>query len=141
MQRLGYTRYVAQGGDWGAVVTEAMGRQAPRGLAGIHVNYPATVPPEVEAALAVGGPAPAELSEQERAVFDALESSAKKGGRAYFGMMTARPQALGYGQADSPPASPRGCSCTEASHGGPTAPTPGSPRRKMRCWMTSRCTG
>jgi pimeloyl-ACP methyl ester carboxylesterase len=89
MQRLGYTRYVAQGGDWGAVVTEAMGRQAPRGLAGIHVNYPATVPPEVEAALAVGGPAPAELSEQERAVFDALESSAKKGGRAYFGMMTA----------------------------------------------------
>jgi len=102
MQRLGYTRYVAQGGDWGAVVTEAMGRHAPRGLAGIHVNYPATVPPEVEAALAVGGPAPAELSEQERAVFDALESSAKKGGRAYFGMMTARPQALGYGLADSP---------------------------------------
>jgi pimeloyl-ACP methyl ester carboxylesterase len=79
MRRLGYTRYVAQGGDWGAVVTEAMGRQAPRGLAGIHVNYPATVPPEVEAALAVGGPAPAGLSEQERAVFDALESGARKG--------------------------------------------------------------
>src|SRR5207344_3067570 len=52
MKRLGYTRYVAQGGDWGAVITESMGRQAPTGLRGIHVNLPATVPPEVEAALA-----------------------------------------------------------------------------------------
>jgi len=71
-------------------------------LLGIHVNLPATVPPEVEPALAVGGPAPTGLAEQERAVFDALESGAKKGGRAYFAMMTARPQALGYGLTDSP---------------------------------------
>ena len=55
MKRLGYTRYVAQGGDWGAVVTEAMSRQAPAGLVGIHVNLAAAVPPDVEAALAGAG--------------------------------------------------------------------------------------
>jgi pimeloyl-ACP methyl ester carboxylesterase len=102
MGRLGYTRYVAQGGDWGAVVAEAMARQAPKGLLGIHVNLPAVVPPEVDAALATGGTAPAGLSEQERAVFDSLELGGKKGGRAYFVMLTARPQAMGYGMADSP---------------------------------------
>src|SRR5215204_4320961 len=59
MKRLGYTRYVAQGGDWGAGIVQAMGRQAPAGLLGIHTNLPATVPPEVGAALAGGGPAPA----------------------------------------------------------------------------------
>ena len=102
MKRLGYTRYVSQGGDWGAVVAEAMGRQAPVGLLGIHVNLPAAVPPDVEAALGVGGPAPAGLSEQERAVFDALTTYRKRGSSAYFAMMTARPQALGYGLTDSP---------------------------------------
>jgi len=102
MKRLGYTRYVAQGGDWGAVITEAMARQAPAGLLGIHLNLPATVPPEVEAALAAGRPAPAELSQQERDVFDALAQYRKKGNPAYFSMMTARPQALGYGLNDSP---------------------------------------
>jgi pimeloyl-ACP methyl ester carboxylesterase len=71
MTRLGYTRYVAQGGDWGAVATEAMGRQAPAGLAGIHVNLAAAVPPDVEAALAGAGPVPA-MTEQEQATFDAL---------------------------------------------------------------------
>jgi len=65
MKRLGYTRYVAQGGDWGAAIANAMARQAPAGLLGIHVNLPATVPPDVAAALAGGGPAPAGLSEQE----------------------------------------------------------------------------
>jgi pimeloyl-ACP methyl ester carboxylesterase len=102
MQRLGYTRYVAQGGDWGAPITSAMARQAPPGLVGIHLNLPATVPPEVSAALAVGGPAPAGLSEQERAVFDALMTYAKHGNSAYNVMMTARPQAVGYGVTDSP---------------------------------------
>ena len=57
-ERLGYTRYVSQGGDWGSVVPEAMGRQAPAGLLGIHVNLPATVPAEVTAALPAGAPAP-----------------------------------------------------------------------------------
>jgi pimeloyl-ACP methyl ester carboxylesterase len=102
MKRLGYTRYVAQGGDWGAVITEAMGRQAPTGLLGIHVNLPATVPPDVEAALAGAGPVPADMSEQERAVFDALSAYRKSGYSGYFVALTARPQAVGYGLTDSP---------------------------------------
>jgi pimeloyl-ACP methyl ester carboxylesterase len=102
MTRLGYTSYVAQGGDWGAPVTNAMARQAPAGLRGIHLNLPATVPPEVAAALAGGGPAPAGLSDEERAVFDALMTAAKKGNSAYFTILTARPQAIGYGLTDSP---------------------------------------
>ena len=75
MKRLGYTRYVAQGGDWGSPVSGAMARQAPAGLLGIHINLPATVPPEIAAALAAGGPAPAGLSEKERAAFDALSAA------------------------------------------------------------------
>jgi pimeloyl-ACP methyl ester carboxylesterase len=102
MKRLGYTRYVAQGGDWGAAIANAMARQAPAGLLGIHVNLPATVPPDVAAALAGGGPAPAGLSVQERAVFDVLMTYGKKGNSAYFVMMSARPQAVGYGLTDSP---------------------------------------
>lgn len=102
MKRLGYTRYFAQGGDWGAGVVQAMGRQAPAGLLGIHTNLPATLPPEVAAALAGGGPAPAGLSERERAVFDALRMSARNQNLAYVAMMGARPQAVGYGLTDSP---------------------------------------
>ena len=98
MKRLGYTRYVAQGGDWGAPVASAMARQGASGLLGIHINLPATVPPEVAAALG-GGPVPAQLSEKERAVLDALMTNAKKGNSAYFTMMTARPQTVGYGAA------------------------------------------
>ncbi|HYS81503.1 MAG TPA: epoxide hydrolase [Anaeromyxobacteraceae bacterium] len=101
-KRLGYTRYVAQGGDWGAPISSAMARQAPAGLLGIHLNLPATVPPEVAAALAGGGPTPAGLSEKERAVFEALMTYAKQGNSAYFVMMTARPQTVGYGATDSP---------------------------------------
>src|SRR5262249_49514782 len=84
MERLGYTRYVAQGGDWGAVVAESMGLQAPAGLLGIHVNLPAG------------------LTDEERAAFDMLLAGRKVGALAYFTMLTARPQAVGYGQADSP---------------------------------------
>src|SRR5215218_7752919 len=102
MKRLGYTRYVSQGGDWGAGVVEAMGRQAPAGLLGIHTNFPATVPNDVGAALATGAPAPAGLSAQERAVFDALKTYSQKGNMAYLQMMGARPQAIGYGLTDSP---------------------------------------
>jgi hypothetical protein len=78
MKRLGYTRYVAQGGDWGSPVSNAMARQAPAGLLGIHLNLPAIVPPEVAAVLAAGGPAPAGLSEQERATFDTLSTARHK---------------------------------------------------------------
>jgi pimeloyl-ACP methyl ester carboxylesterase len=102
MKRLGYTRYVSQGGDWGSAVAEAMGRQAPAGLLGIHVNLPATVPPDVFPLVVSGGPAPAGLSEEERAVFDALSTYFKKGNAAYGQMMAARPQAIGYGLTDSP---------------------------------------
>jgi pimeloyl-ACP methyl ester carboxylesterase len=102
MKRLGYTRYVAQGGDWGSPISNSMGRQAPQGLLGIHVNLPGTVPPEVAAVLPVGGPAPAGLSEKERAVFDGLVAYAKMGNPAYLTMMTARPQNIGYGVTDSP---------------------------------------
>jgi pimeloyl-ACP methyl ester carboxylesterase len=101
MKRLGYTRYVAQGGDWGTPISSAMARQSAPGLLGIHINLPATVPPEVAAALA-GGPVPAGLSEKERAVVEALMTNAKKGNAAYFTMMTARPQTVGYGATDSP---------------------------------------
>src|SRR3989454_482298 len=102
MRRLRYTRYVAQGGDVGTPISSAMARQAPAGLLGIHINLPATIPPEVGAALGTGGPAPAGLSDKERAVFDALIAYNKKGNSAYFVMMTARPQTVGYGAADSP---------------------------------------
>src|SRR5258706_6334956 len=102
MKRLGYTRYVAQGGDWGTAISSAMARQAPAGLLGIHINLPATIPPEVGAALGTGGPAPPGPSPQEEAVFDALVTYAKKGNSAYFVMMTARPQTIGYGVTDSP---------------------------------------
>jgi pimeloyl-ACP methyl ester carboxylesterase len=101
MKRLGYTRYVAQGGDWGAPISSAMARQAATGLLGIHINLPATIPPEVAAALA-GGPVPAGVSEQERAVIEALMANAKNGNAAYFTMMTARPQTVGYAATDSP---------------------------------------
>jgi len=77
MTRLGYTPYVAQGGDWGPPVTSAMARQAPPGLLGIHLTLPATVPPEVAMVLG-SGPAPAGLSEKERAAFDILDTFTKK---------------------------------------------------------------
>ena len=101
MKRLGYTRYVAQGGDWGSVISDELGRQAPPGLLGIHINLAQVVPPEISAAL-VTGVAPAGISEQERAAFDMLVAGGKTGGLAYFAMMTARPQTIGYGTTDSP---------------------------------------
>ncbi|MCW3477282.1 epoxide hydrolase family protein [Limobrevibacterium gyesilva] len=101
MKRLGYTRYVAQGGDWGSPISEAMALQAPAGLLGIHINLPATVPPDVAAVLASGGPAPAGLSDKERAAFVALDNLYKKK-RAYAAMMGTRPQTIGYALTDSP---------------------------------------
>ena len=101
MNRLGYARYVAQGGDWGTPISSAMARQAAAGLLGIHINLPATVPSEVAPALG-GGPLPAGLSDKERAVVDALMAYNKTGNSAYFTMMTARPQTIGYGATDSP---------------------------------------
>jgi pimeloyl-ACP methyl ester carboxylesterase len=102
MKRLGYTRYVAQGGDWGAGVVEAMGRQAPAGMLGIHSNLPAVITPEVGAALGGDMSALAAFSEKERSAINDLGAYVQNGGLAYLGMMGARPQAVGYGVTDSP---------------------------------------
>ena len=101
MRRLGYTRYVSQGGDYGSLVSESMARQALPGLIGIHVNMPGTVPPFVAKALSNGDPAPAGLSETEKAAFDSLDAFYKKEA-GYSAQMATRPQTLGYALADSP---------------------------------------
>jgi pimeloyl-ACP methyl ester carboxylesterase len=100
MQRLGYTRYVAQGGDWGNAVTENMALQEPPGLLGIHTNMPATVPADVSRALAVGGPSPDGLSPEEKRAWDQLAFFFKEG-LGYAIEMNNRPQTL-YGIVDSP---------------------------------------
>ena len=99
MERLGYTRYVAQGGDWGAFVVDQMGLQAPEGLLAIHSNMPATVPAAVDEALQAGEPPPADLSAEERRAYEQLERTFKQ--VEYARYMAARPQTL-YGIADSP---------------------------------------
>lgn len=101
MKRLGYAHYVAQGGDWGAGIVQAMGRLVPGGLRGIHTNLPAALPDEAGQALG-GGPIPASFSAEERAVVDQLRVFLRNGDLSYVKMMNARPQAVGYGQTDSP---------------------------------------
>ncbi|MDY7511223.1 epoxide hydrolase family protein [Ralstonia wenshanensis] len=100
MSRLGYTRYVAQGGDWGDAVTEQMAVQAPAGLLGIHTNMPGAVPPEIERALQSGQGAPVELSAEEKRAYDQLDFFYKNG-LSYAQEMAKRPQTL-YGVDDSP---------------------------------------
>jgi pimeloyl-ACP methyl ester carboxylesterase len=102
MERLGYSRYVAQGGDWGAGVVEAMGRQAPSGLLGIHTNFPAAITAEVGAALSGDKAAQAALTPKEGSALQDLGAYVQGGGLKYLEMMTARPQAVGYGSTDSP---------------------------------------
>jgi pimeloyl-ACP methyl ester carboxylesterase len=102
MKRLGYTRFVAQGGDWGAIVTDVMATQGHPELIGIHSNMPGAVPPDVSKAIATGGPAPAGLSGEERAQFEKLKNLFAIGVYYAYEMAT-RPQTL-YGIADSPAA-------------------------------------
>jgi pimeloyl-ACP methyl ester carboxylesterase len=100
MQRLGYPKFVSQGGDWGGAVTNVMGEQAPPGLLGIHVNFPATIPPDIAKALQCGDPAPSGLAEDERRAYEQLQVLYTKR-RAYAQIMGTRPQTL-CGLADSP---------------------------------------
>jgi pimeloyl-ACP methyl ester carboxylesterase len=100
MKRLGYTRYVAQGGDWGAVIVDLMGVQAPPELLGIHTNMAGAVPPEIDKAAFTGTPPPPDLSAEERHAYDRLVFFYAKG-LAYALEMGHRPQTL-YGIADSP---------------------------------------
>jgi pimeloyl-ACP methyl ester carboxylesterase len=105
MERLGYTRYVVQGGDWGALITDVMGAQAPEGLIGIHTNMAGALPPAISKVLAsnvlgAGDPAPTDLSDEEQRTYDRLSFFFTKG-IGYALEMGNRPQTL-YGLADSP---------------------------------------
>jgi pimeloyl-ACP methyl ester carboxylesterase len=100
MKRLGYAKFVAQGGDWGAVITEQMGVDAPPELLGIHTNMPGVFPAEIDKAAASGEPAPAGLSADEKVAYERLQFVYQKG-IAYGYQMGLRPQTL-YGIADSP---------------------------------------
>ncbi|ESZ12510.1 MULTISPECIES: epoxide hydrolase [unclassified Mesorhizobium] len=101
MRRLGYDRYVSQGGDCGSVISHRMALQKVPGLIGIHVNMPGTVPPEIASVLAAGGPTPSGLTEKESAAFDALDTFYKDSS-GYAAMMVTRPQTIGYSLVDSP---------------------------------------
>jgi pimeloyl-ACP methyl ester carboxylesterase len=104
MKRLGYTGYVSQGGDWGAIISEVMARQAPPGLLAIHLNRfdrASTIPPDVAKALSNGEPAPAHLTAEEQAAFDHTRAFYKNG-LGYASIMGTRPQTIGYSLADSP---------------------------------------
>jgi pimeloyl-ACP methyl ester carboxylesterase len=100
MKRLGYTKFVAQGGDWGAMVTDVMGMQAPSALLGIHLNWPFTVPPDIDKALQTGNPLPSDLSADERRACEQL-AFFYQSGVGYALEMKNRPQTI-YGMEDSP---------------------------------------
>jgi pimeloyl-ACP methyl ester carboxylesterase len=99
MKRLGYTHYVAQGGDWGAKVSEALAHQAPQGLLGVHMNLLLTLPPEVNRAVALGEPAPESFTEEEKMAYNQRKALNPIG---YLVEQVRRPQTIGYSLAESP---------------------------------------
>jgi len=100
MGRLGYTRYVAQGGDWGTAISAAMARQAAEGLLGIHVNFAQMVPLEMLGHIRNGDPAPAGLSDAEKAAYEQVALATYR--RGYGVIQGTRPQTIGYSLADTP---------------------------------------
>jgi pimeloyl-ACP methyl ester carboxylesterase len=100
MERLGYKRYVAQGGDWGTAVSAAMARQAPDGLAGIHVNFAQMVPPGILGHIRNGDSAPADLSDEEKRAYEQVAFATYH--RGYGVIQGTRPQTIGYSLADTP---------------------------------------
>jgi len=100
MGRLGYTRYVAQGGDWGTAISAAMARQAAEGLLGIHVNFAQMVPLEMLGHIRNGDPAPAGLSDAEKAAYEQVAFATYR--RGYGVIQGTRPQTIGYSLADTP---------------------------------------
>ncbi len=100
MKRLGYTRFVASGGDWGAMVSDVMATQAPPELLGIHVTWPFMVPPDIDKAIQTGSPLPSDLSADERRACERLDFFYKHG-LGYAQEMSTRPQTM-YAIADSP---------------------------------------
>ena len=100
MKRLGYTKFVAQGGDWGAIIVDTMGVQAPPELLGIHTNMAGVIFPDIDKAAGAGAPTPSDLSDDEKRAYERLKFVYAKGvGYAY--QMGLRPQTL-YGISDSP---------------------------------------
>ncbi len=101
VKRLGYTQYVSQGGDHGSVISDALARQAPDGLLGIHLNMPATVLGALMKGINSGDPAPTDLSTLERDAYNSLSGFFGRNA-AYGAMMVTRPQTIGYSLSDSP---------------------------------------
>lgn len=101
MKRLGYNRYVSEGGDHGSVISDALARQAPAGLLGIHLTMPATIPENLVKSINSGDPAPSDLTSPELRAYNALSTFFGRNA-AYGAMMVTRPQTIGYALADSP---------------------------------------
>ena len=131
MKRLGYDRYVAQGGDWGAFVVDQMGLQAPVGLLAIHTNMPATVPADVDKALLAGAPPPAGLAADERRAYEQLVRTFTQ---VEYARRWRRARRRCTASRIHPSAWPPGCSTT-------TMPTASRRRRSSRRWIGPRAHG
>ena len=140
MRRLGYSRYVSQGGDWGAIISQVMAVQAPPGLLGIHINMPGTVPTSVLRLVRNGDPVPAEFSKEEKAAYASLDHFYNKG-FGYAAMMNTRPQTLGYALADSPVGHGRVLLRQVRRVDVHAAASPSARSRATKCSTTSRSTG